>query len=381
VAVNLPAGFLCAGTSSGIKSGDSSDLGVIVSDSPVVWAGTFTRNAAAAAPVLWCKNALGRQVRAVLVNSGNANACTGAAGSEAVEREAAALAGAIGCASQDVLISSTGPIGLPLPVNKIERAVPDLIRSLTPEVGDFASSILTTDTRIKISERRAGAASIVGVGKGAAMLAPNMATMLAFVATDAEVDADALGPMVFSAVDRSFNRLCIDACESTNDSVIALASGAAGSVDADEFGRALTEVCVDLAEQMVVDAEGGSKVVRIRVLGASDDGAALALAKAVASSTLWRAATYGADPNWGRVLAALGSVDRSLRLDAVELSIGPETMFASGTPTGSLEAAAKVMAAESFEVNCVVGDGPATVEVLTSDLSPAYVELNAYGTT
>jgi glutamate N-acetyltransferase/amino-acid N-acetyltransferase len=184
--------------------------------------------------------------------------------------------------------------------------------------------------------------------------------------------------VVASVVGRTFNRICVDACESTNDSVFVLASGRE-DVEPVKFESSLEEVCADLAEQMMFDAEGGTKVLRLRVTGAVDEEAAVDLGKAVASSVLWRSAVYGGDPNWGRILSALGVADRSLDLSSVRLAIGDEVLFADGNPCGDMAAAAAIMQARSYEVSCRVGDGPGAAEVLTTDLSPEYVTLNAGG--
>lgn len=375
----MPVGFRSAGVAAGIKPGGALDLGLIVADAPVRWAGTFTRNGAAAACVGWCRDALGAPVRAIVVNSGNANACTGSAGEAAVHTTAEAVAEQIGCPPEQVLVASTGTIGIPLPVEKLVGAVPDAFGSLSDDSGAFSRSIMTTDTAIKTSMASAGEATVVGIAKGAAMLAPNMATMLAFITTDAAAPGDLQG-WLDDAVRVSFDRITVDACESTNDSVFLLSSGIVATTR-EELGRAIAEVCRDLAEQMVRDAEGGSKFVRIQVTGAETDDDAAALGRAVAASSLWRAAAGGGDPNWGRVLAAMGAIDRSLTVDEVTLAIGPETLFDRGEPCGSLEAARKAMGADEFVVTCTVGTGPGSAEILSCDLTTDYVTLNAGGTT
>lgn len=211
------------------------------------------------------------------------------------------------------------------------------------------------------------------------MTAPDMATMLAFITTDLEVDAERCQAALGEAVEKTFNRISIDGCESTNDSVFLLASGTAGPAGAG-FEPALQRVCASLAEQIVRDAEGGSRFVRVRVEGASSEEHAATLGRAVAASTLWRAAMNGGDPNWGRVLAALGAADRLLDPAGVELAIGSEVVFQNGEPAGSREVAAKVMAEPEYEVRCKVGRGAGVAEVLTADLSCEYVRLNAEGT-
>jgi glutamate N-acetyltransferase / amino-acid N-acetyltransferase len=379
VAVRWPAGVVGNGTACGIKD-TGLDLGVLVADGSVPWAGVFTRNGAAAAPVRWSKARLQTHVRAVVANSGNANACTGREGENAVEKTAERVAEVLGCSSTEVLVASTGPIGLRLPVEKIVPALPEAVGGSTPDVDPFAKAILTTDTKAKIAHSECGPASIVGVAKGAAMCAPNMATMLAFIVTDADLSHDELQPALVRATNESFNRISVDGCESTNDSVFLLATGLAPAPDADEFSNALTGVCRDLAYQIVADAEGASRMMRIQITGAADDARAVRLGRAIADSALWRAALNGADPNWGRVAAALGSVDRKLKLEALEIAIGSETLFSHGEPVGSLAAASKEMTAPEVELHCNVGSGSGKAEVLTADLSARYVELNAEGT-
>ena len=374
-----PNGFTSAGTPCGIKAGGESDLGVLLADEPVAWSGVFTANAAAAVPVRWSRSLRRNKVRCLVVNSGNANACTGAEGERAVEMTSVAAGEVLGCEASEILLASTGPIGQQLPVERIVRAIPRLFAKTGDDVYTFAESIMTTDTKIKTAHATAGDASMVGVAKGAAMLAPNMATMLAFVATDASVDDVVRDQALATAVDRSFNRLSIDACESTNDSVFLLASGKE-AVDPEVFSKALQSVCGDLAEQIARDAEGGTKLVRVFVHGGIDEAACVGLGKAVAASDLWRAAVNGEDPNWGRVVSALGAFDRGLDLDELEVSIGSEKLFSRGQPVGSLASAAAEMKADEFTVSCRVGDGDASAEVLTADLSKDYVALNSEGT-
>jgi glutamate N-acetyltransferase/amino-acid N-acetyltransferase len=375
-----PSGITGAGVACGIKEDGRLDLGLLVSERPATWAGTFTRNAAAAPSVRWSRARLGGRVRAVVANSGNANACTGAAGEKAVASTAAVVGRDLGCAPDEVLVASTGPIGVPLPVSRLTGAVPNALGSLGPDPEPFARAILTTDTGTKLAQERAGDARVVGVAKGAAMLAPNMATMLAFVATDAAVGHAALQASLRGAVDRSFNRICIDACESTNDSVFCLATGAT-STDESVLSEALRRVCASLAQQIARDAEGATRLMRVRVLGAADERSGAELARAVAASALWRAAAHGADPNWGRIAAALGAAERSLELSRLSIAIGEEVLFAKGEPVGSPEQARRHQEGSEVTVTCTVGEGPARVEVLSSDLSPDYVRLNAGGTT
>lgn len=376
-----PQGVRSAGISCGIKRSGKLDLGVLVADEAVSWAGTFTQNAAAAACVQWSRERLGAPVRALVVNSGNANACTGSAGARAVQQTVTAAAQALECPAEEILVSSTGPIGIPLNHDAITSALPETIGALDGDTGGFARAILTTDSYPKVSSSRAGEATVVGVAKGAAMLAPNMATMLAFIATDAVLDGEALQRCLSEAVDYSFNRLCIDACESTNDAVFLLATSRVPGASEAQVDDALQHVCGDLALKMARDAEGASKLVRVVVEGAHDEASAVRLAKAVAASALWRAAASGGDPNWGRVLAALGTAQRSLDLQKVSVAIGGEVLFDAGEPAGSLAAAAAAMHEDEFTVSCSLGGGDGRAEVLTSDLTERYVALNAGGLT
>lgn len=376
-----PQGFRSSGVACGIKAAGRADLGLLVASEPIAWAGVFTRNAAAAAPVRWCRAALGAPARAVLVNSGNANACTGESGVRAVRDSAAATASALGCAPGEVLVASTGPIGIRLPVDRIVSAVPGAISELGDDVLPFAGSILTTDSAVKVAAAEIRGASIVGAAKGAAMVAPNMATMLAFVATDAALPREALQSTLSTAAGATFNSISIDACESTNDSVFLLSSGTGPAVEEDAFREALGGVCGSLAEQIVRDAEGGTKLLRIRVSGAPDTDAAARNGRAIAASDLWRAAAHGADPNWGRIVAALGSVDRGLDVASTTVRIADTTLFDRGEPVLDLSPAAAAMAADEVTVEVTVGEGPGRAEILASDLTPDYVKLNAEGTT
>ena len=379
MAVNLPEGFRAAAVACGIRKSGRADLAAVMSDVPVEWCGTFTRNAAAAAPVEWCRGKLSQPVRGVVVNSGNANACTGQAGYEAVDSVLAGAASAFDCDSEELLVASTGPIGVALPVDQITAALPRLATTLTKSTNEFAEAILTTDTKIKRAQAQAGSATIVGVAKGSAMLAPNMATMLAFITTDAVLPPGCQTHLRRS-VENTFNRISVDECESTNDSVFLFGSGT-HDVGEDVFFAALFDVCKSLAEQMARDAEGATRVMRIHVEGAKNDDEAFSFGKAIAGSVLWRAAVHGADANWGRIVSALGSVDHSLDLTQVHVSIGPELVFAKGEPTGSLHAAAEAMSADEFIVRCEVGPGSGSVELLSVDLSPEYVSMNAGGLT
>lgn len=371
-----PQGCTSAGASGGIKR-SGPDVGIIVFDEPVAWAGTFTRNAAAAAPVKWSRSRIGSPARAVVVNSGNANACTGPAGDRTVADVVAATARALGCAAEDILVASTGPIGRVLPSHLVTNALPALLSSLDIGADGFSEAILTTDTVPKTATAEGASFSVAGVAKGAAMIAPSMATMLAFVVTDADLSAPQLQDILAGAVSRTFNRISIDACESTNDSVFLFGTGQR-EADASELADAITDVCGSLAEQIVRDAEGGTKFVRISVAGAGDDDAAANLGRAVADSVLWRAAVHGGDANWGRIASALGSADRALDLDALTVSLNGVAVFEAGAPAETPQPT--LLAGPEIDVECTVGTGPGHATILSADISAEYVALNAEGT-
>jgi glutamate N-acetyltransferase/amino-acid N-acetyltransferase len=364
----------------GIKDDRSPDLGVLVFDEPAVWAGTFTSNAAAAAPVTWSRALTGHPVRGLVVNSGNANACTGAGGEAAIHATAGAAAGALGCTAEEILVASTGPIGIPLPVDKVVAGIPAAVTELDADVEAFAQSILTTDSSIKVAVASAEGSRVVGVAKGAAMLAPNMATMLAFLVTDAPAGRSALKRGLQEAVDRSFNRISVDACQSTNDSVMLFSTASQTEIDPIGLAACVHEVCAELAEQIVRDAEGGSRLVRVVVEEAGSEASAVTLGHAIAASALWRAAVHGADPNWGRIVAAMGSASPALDIGRLTVRIGEEVVFDRGEPVGSLETAAKWMDSDEVTVICGLDMGEESAVVLTSDLSEEYVALNAEGT-
>jgi glutamate N-acetyltransferase/amino-acid N-acetyltransferase len=277
MSVTAAQGFVGSGVACGIKASGDPDLSLVATDDgqPVVAAAVFTQNKSTAAPVVVSRAHLEQtsgHAAAVILNSGNANAATGAPGKQAAERMCAAAAQALGCKPEEVLVCSTGLIGIPLDVEKIEAAAADLAEARSVEGGVAAArAILTTDTHAKEVVVRSGSFTVGGMAKGAAMLAPNMATMLAVLTTDAAVEPGPLRELLRIAVAQSFNTLSVDGCTSTNDTVIVLASGAAGPVDDHELRMALTAACADLAEQMAGDAEGATKVVRIKVVGAASD--------------------------------------------------------------------------------------------------------------
>ena len=397
---SLVAGFRFAGVSCGIKPktaayGDRAlDLALIVSDQPCNAAGVFTQNQFPAAPVLFDKKTLAanaRSIRAVVINAGNANACTGEQGLKDAADSAHLVDTALDLPANATLVLSTGVIGLPLPMTRIEagiRAAAVLARSETGQSSEglalASQAIMTTDTKPKTASRQAGQATLLGIAKGAAMIHPNMATLLAVVITDAAIQPDALQAMLRRAAGRSFNAITVDGDQSTNDTLLVLANGLAGPVDAAAFEQALTEVCQSLAQQMVRDAEGASKFVTVRVTGAANETAARAVAKTVAASVLFKTAVYGGDPNWGRVLMAAGN--SGVSIDPVRVALWfagdggqPLQVVANGAPLTYSEAeAAAIFACADLDVRLDLGAGGAKAAVWTSDLTHDYVTLNAH---
>lgn len=383
----MPLGFAAAGGAAGVKEHGAPDLALVAAVPPgaVPAAAVFTRNLAAAAPVQLSRRHLAEsagRIGAVVLNSGCANAGTGEAGLRGAAATASAVGHLLGLPPEQVLVCSTGVIGTELPLRRIEEALPGLCK----ELGDSdeallsaARAIMTTDTREKVaSAELAGGARLAAIGKGAAMLAPDMATMLAVLLTDAVVAPELLQRALGRATERSFNELSVDGCTSTNDTVVALASGASGvEPDEAELTAALTATCRNLAHQMAADAEGGTKVVRVTVSGAADDGSARAAARRVAESSLVKCSWYGGDPNWGRVLSELGTAGIALDPGRVRISYGAHTVCSEGSATAHDEAAlAEYLAGPEFEILCELGLGDGSGEILSADLTHGYVDEN-----
>jgi len=386
------AGFRFAGIAAGIKKkAGALDLGAIVADSTVTTAAVFTKNRVKAAPVVLAGGRLrSLTARAVLVNSGNANAATGAAGMAAAEKTTALLAEAIGCEPDDVIPCSTGVIGHVLPVEPFSRAMADLAGALRPEgAGDFATAILTTDKGPKVAETSFEVGDIryrvLAMGKGAGMIHPDMATTLAFVVTDAPIDGKALRAVLQSATEATFNRITVDGDTSTNDAIVAMASGLAGGKPLTGTGEralqdALTEVLGSIAQQIVADGEGAEHVARIQVEGLRDSKSALEVARTVATSLLVKTAMHGKDPNWGRLLAAAGRAGVAFEVEKAQVWLGDVCIFRDGESLLSDEteaAASKVMAEPHYTIRLVLGPGEGSAHYDTCDLGHSYVTLNA----
>lgn len=389
--VDIPAGFKFSGIASGIKKSGKDDLALIVSETPASCAGVFTQNKVIAAPLIVSKPkiAAGR-CQAVLVNSGNANACTGAQGEDAARRTAGLVAAQLAIDEALVAVSSTGVIGVQLPVAPFEKSLPSLVERLdasSPEA--VAKAIMTTDAFSKMASAREESEpgySILGIAKGAGMIHPNMATMLGFALTDAKVSQELLQEALECAVAKSFNAITVDGDTSTNDMVLVLANGASGgreilpgTPDADAFFVHLERVLLDLAKMIVRDGEGASKLVRVLVTGAVSEAEARAAAKSVATSSLVKTAFFGEDANWGRIIAAVGYSGSEVDPNRVAISFNDVPVTRAGLSTGAdLEAqATEVLKLDEFTVTVDLGLGDGEFSYYTSDLTYDYVKINA----
>jgi glutamate N-acetyltransferase / amino-acid N-acetyltransferase len=386
--LKLPRGFLASGVRAGIRK-KRPDLGVIVAEDGASAAAVFTRNKFQAAPVLLSKSALkksGGRVKAVVVNAGCANAVTGNEGLAAAKRVRTRTAELLRCDENEIFLASTGVIGVVLPDAKVRTSLPDSITRLSSGgIDAFSHAILTTDVGPKVAQATftlgGKRGRLVGVAKGAGMIHPNMATMLAFVMTDANIAPAALQRALRTAVDGSFNAISVDGDTSTNDTVLLLASGKLGNesrADLSDFQRALDAVCRELAWMIVRDGEGATRVMEIEVNGAKSERDARLAAHAVATSPLVKTALHGGDPNWGRILAAVGRSGARFSIKRVSLSAGPITLVKNGQPAPYREKdAARVFSRERVPVRVDLGSGNARAVVLSSDLGHDYVSLNA----
>jgi glutamate N-acetyltransferase / amino-acid N-acetyltransferase len=390
--ITFAHGFTAGAIAAGVKHGvaDRLDVALLAADGPCVAVASFTRNQVIAAPCIVTKKHLARGVlRGAVVNSGNANACTGDQGERDALTMAAAAATAIGARPDEVAVASTGVIGIPLPADRIASAVAR-IRPTVEGWDDFSRAIMTTDTRPKVAERevwlRGKPVRIGGVAKGAGMIHPDMATLLAFVTTDARLDADGAGRALRVAVDASFNMVSVDGDTSTNDMTLLLASGASGVAVEGEawepFVDALTEVCGELARAIVADGEGATKVFEVRVRGAASPADARTAARTITTSNLVKTAIHGADPNWGRILAAAGRSGARVDQSRASVRIGATTVFSRGAPCDWDPSAVRASFERptiEIEVDLGLGDGSATA--WGCDLSSEYVHINADYTT
>jgi glutamate N-acetyltransferase / amino-acid N-acetyltransferase len=392
----VPRGFRAAGVKAGIKPSGGSDLAVFVADGPCAAAGTFTTNRICAAPVKWCRELLPREdTIAVVVNAGNANAATGDEGLANARRTAERAAGLLGCRPEQILVASTGIIGHQLPMPKIEAGLGDAVAAMSREPSGFldaARAIITTDTHPKIvSERRnlsGKDVTLLGIAKGAAMIGPRMATMLAFLLTDAPVRAYDLRALLADAVDSSFNCLSVEGHASTNDTVLLISSTAATEEtlrgeDARSFAVMVRAACESLARQIADDGEGSTHSITIDVEGCRTTEDARAIARTVAESPLVKTAIHGADPNWGRIVSAAGYAGVAFQEEEVSLWINDVPVYRRGTPLPFDEAAlsGSLRGRRQVDLRLVVGSGESAARFWTCDLTADYVRLNADYTT
>jgi len=388
--VTAAQGFSAAGISAGIKTNGNPDLAVLVSAAPAQAAAVFTTNKATAAPVVVSREHLSRSggvARAIVVNSGCANACTGAEGLAAAREMTAQTASLAGCPVEQVLVASTGVIGVALPIDKIRTSLPVAFRSLGADHGsEAARAIMTTDPFPKEAAGRFAIggrdAAIGGMAKGSGMIEPMMATMLGFVTTDAAVPRPLLERALREAVHDTFNAITVDGECSTNDCVMLLANGASGlSVDESSYGAfatALTSVCRELALGIVRGGEGATKLVTVTVTGAASSDDARKAAKAIANSPLVKTAIHGGDPNWGRLIAVAGRAGVEFALDRAAVTIGSIVLFDKGRPHDERAAdAAAYLEGTDLTVAVDLGAGTASSTVWTCDLSAEYVRINA----
>ena len=390
------AGFRAAAAPCGLRKDGRADLALIVADAPVAVAGVFTTNKLAAAPVRVCRqNVAAGKARAIVANSGGANAATGEPGLAACRSTCQGVARAVGCSPEEVLPCSTGVIGQVLDDAKVNAVLPGMAAGLSPMgLAEAAGAIMTTDAYKKMARRQATIGgqtiNVVGMAKGAGMIRPDMATMLCFVLTDAAAGPAALAKVLGEAVEQSFNRISVDGDTSTNDTVLLLASGKADNPEmaADDpelawLTGAVTAVCQDLATMIVADGEGAGHLVRVRVCGAANAAQARDIAYAIAHSPLVKTALTGGDPNWGRILSTAGaeSARRGHPFDETktDLYIGSAMVAKGGLATGAAEEAkaVKVMARPRYEIRLELGLGTEEHWVLTTDLTKDYIDINA----
>jgi len=389
MSVTAPQGFRAAGVKAGLKQSDDPDVAVVLNDGPSrAAAAVFTSNRVQAAPVIWTRQVVrGGRVKAVVLNSGGANACTGPLGFQDTHATAEHLAAALGASGEDaspgeIAVCSTGLIGERLPMAKLLPGVDAAVAEASRAGGlAAADAIRTTDTVVKIAFRRGtGGYTVGGMAKGAGMLAPALATMLCVLTTDADLPAAELDAALRSATAVTFDRLDTDGCMSTNDTVLLLSSGAAGvTPDRGEFAATLTEVCADLARQLQLDAEGAEKMITIEVVGAASESDAVTAGRAVARNDLLKCAIGGEDPNWGRVLSAVGTTDAVFEPDRLNVAINGIWVCRHGAAGD--ERSKVDLKPKDVTITVDLSAGPHSAIILTTDLTAAYVHENsAYST-
>jgi len=379
MSVTAASGFDAAGVRAGLKASGNPDLALVVNRGPLnSAAAVFTSNRAQANPIIWSKQVIADgQVSAIVLNSGGANCFTGAQGFQTTHATAEAVAAELELSAGDVLVCSTGLIGEQLPVDKLIAGVVAATAALSSEGGmDAATAIITTDSHAKTAVVSRDGWSIGGMAKGAGMLAPGLATMLVVITTDAVLDSAALDSSLRAATRVSFDRLDSDGCMSTNDQVTLLASGASGITPSlDEFATALTELALDLATQLQGDAEGASHDIAIEVVNAASEDDAVEVGRSVARNNLFKAAVFGNDPNWGRVLAAIGTTSAPFDPYAVDVSMNGVRVCSNGAPDRPRDEVDLTPRAVHVLIDLKAGDASATI--LTNDLTHDYVHENS----
>ena len=379
MSVTTAAGFLASGFAAGLKSGGRNDLALVLNTGPDhAAAGVFTSNRVKAAPVVWSQQVLtDRQLRAVILNSGGANACTGPEGFADTHRTAELVAGAVGVGAIDVAVCSTGLIGTRLPMDKLTAGINNMIPLLSPDGGQAAAeAIMTTDSVPKQASFADEGWSIGGMAKGAGMLAPGLATMLVVLTTDAVVDRDLLHDQLAVACGRSFDRIDSDGCMSTNDTVILMSSGASGvRPTRANFEAAVSETCHDLALQLLADAEGAAHTIAIEVRHAASEEDAVRVGRAIARSNLFKCAVFGRDPNWGRVLAAMGTTAADFEPDRIDVAFNGVQVCRDGSIGDRRELVD--LSGHDVQVEVDLRNGRASATIWTNDLTYDYVKENA----
>ena len=387
--ISVP-GFLASGISSGIKEKNKKDLGMLFSEQPATAVGAFTTNKIKAAPVLISKEKIKQKnSQAIIVNSGNANACTGDMGLKDASDLCKLTAEKLGVSEKLVMVSSTGIIGVALPMDKIKTNIPHLVDSLSPMgLNDFAEAIMTTDTIPKIVMKKSMIDSkevtFCGIAKGSGMIMPRMATLLAFIITDVAINPELLDDVFIEAVNNSFNRITIDGETSTNDMVIMMANGRAAntffpkeSSDYQTFKSLLNDLFLDLSKLILKDAEGATKTIYVRVEEAKSNEEANKIAFQIANSNLVKTAFFGEDPNWGRILSAIGTVDAEIIPGRIDISFDDVTVVKNSIRTGMEIQAKQILMKKEFQVTINLHIGQGTAEVGTTDLTTEYVKINA----
>ncbi|OKL36068.1 bifunctional glutamate N-acetyltransferase/amino-acid acetyltransferase ArgJ [Domibacillus mangrovi] len=379
----FPKGFKSCSINAGIKD-HTLDFTILFSDVRASAAAMFTKNQFCGAPIVIGKESVADgYLQAIAVNSKNANVATGNKGLEDARKVTEAVAQELAIHSNDVLPSSTGIIGVPLPVEKILTAIPGLKNQLKEDgLEESAKAIMTTDTYPKFRTRQVGSITISAMAKGSGMIEPNMATMLSYILTDAAIEPPLLQKMLKRAVDVSFNSVSVDGDTSTSDTVVIMANGLAGDVDLVEFESVLTNLCIDLAKEIARDGEGATKLVEVQVTGADDDVIAKKIGKSIINSPLVKTAIFGEDPNWGRIMSTIGNSTDKVNTEAVSVSFADVYVFKNGAPTEDKRAELEeYLKNNEVLIRISLGDGPGTSTVWGCDLSYDYVKINGEYTT